>query len=282
MRYSVYIVSPPGYPHSQCFIEVAETLCSGLLELGYEARITTSVAPGTRHIVLGGNLMLHHLVRIPRDSIHYNLEQIENNENIRTEDYIQYLRNFSVWDYSSRNIEFMRTRGLEIQALLPVSYHRVLTRIDPAPQKDIDILFIGSLNERREIALREMQARGLRVVHLFNKYGAERDSYIARSKLLLNVHYYSAHILEQVRISYYLANSIPVLSESSSDAETDREWGKGVFFSPYDKLAESAVRICAHEDYRRQLGAAGFAFMSGKAIVPELAAALSRTPIEPL
>lgn len=277
MIYSVLIVTPPGYPHSQCFNEVADTICDGLKSLGYEAAITTVVRPGTRHIVLGSHLLVDHPLALPPDSILYNLEQLAGNPFFSSPAFYALLRRYAVWDYAQDNLSALAAQGVRAQALLPICYYEGLTRIAPSATKDIDVLFIGSTNDRRQNALVAMDAAGLQVVSLFNKYGAERDAFIARSKLLLNVHFYPAKILEQVRISYYLANKVAVLSELSSNDAVDTDWGRGICAVPYEQLVAEAVRLCRDDVARADLCERGFAFIKERSIVPHLKAALAAT-----
>jgi len=274
MRFSVLIVSPPGYIHSECFREVAETINDGLLHLGHQSQITTDVHHGTKHIVLGSNLLAAFPIELPADSILYNLEQVRDNELWASSDLVTTMRNFTVWDYTNDNAEEFKQNGIFVDAIVPIAYFDGLSRIQKQADQDIDVLFIGSMNERRNNVLAQMRECGLNAVWLMNTYGADRDRHIARAKLLLNVHFHKAKILEQVRISYYLANQCPVLSEHSSNAETDVDWAQGVFFSEYQYLTKHALELCRNDQARNQLAERGFAFMKQKTIVPALQRAL--------
>lgn len=276
MQFTVWIVSPPGYPHAECFRDVAETICDGLIRIGHDAAVTTHIRSGTKHIVLGAHLLALG-DRLPEDSIIYNLEQLPDNANFATAAYYDLLRRHQVWDYTHVNMRELSRFGISVAALLPISYHAGLTKIAPAPQPDIDVLFIGSMNPRRQEILSRMDAMGLRTMSLFNKYGPARDAFIARAKLLLNVHFYPAKILEQVRISYYLANCKAVLSEMSKEVEVDANWRAGVCLAPYEDLAREAKRLCDDDAARRDLAQRGFAFIRQRDITSALQSALAST-----
>jgi len=275
MEFSVLIVTPPNYTHAECFREVAETISHGLQELGHAARMTTEPRPGTRHIVLGAHLLLHYALPLPADSILYNLEQLPLRDETWVRRYAALLGGFMVWDYSAENIASLRQMGIGAAALLPLCHYPGLTRVPQNRAKDIDVLFIGSLNERRRSMLARLQQAGMGVVSLFNKYGQERDDVIARAKIMLNIHFYEARIFEAVRVSYYLANGLCVLSESSGDAMLDAEWGAGVCFAPYQGLVQKAQALLADEALRADYGERGLALMRQRPITPALAAALA-------
>ena len=92
--------------------------------------------------------------------------------------------------------------------------------VDPTTGKyaqDIDVLFCGSMNERRMQIIQALKDSTLfdkpLVIAQFVGYGAYRDKYIARSKIVLNMHYYTPGIFEIARVSYLLANKKCVVSE---------------------------------------------------------------------
>ena len=76
---------------------------------------------------------------------------------------------------------------------MPIGYAPELTRICPL-EENIDVLFYGAVNERRGRALQRMKDRGLRTVVAFGAYGAERDALIARSRIVVNIHYYESRV----------------------------------------------------------------------------------------
>ena len=84
---------------------------------------------------------------------------------------------------------------------------------------------------------------------------------IARSKLVLNVHFYQAQILEMVRISYLLANRCAVLSEPSADPAEDAALAGGVAFSDTAGLAALARRLLDRPEERDRLALAGYRIM---------------------
>lgn len=275
MKFAVTVVSPPGYMHSAAFAEVAETLHGGLRALGHDAVVTTEGAlPGRRHIVLGSNLLPGYPLPLARDAILYNLEQVQVGSDWFRPELIELFRRHPLWDYSARNAAALSALGVRVAHVVPIGYARALTRIRHAPAPDIDVLFFGSMNARRRTVVERMHAAGLRVHAAFGVYGEARDALIGRAKLILNVHYYEAKVLEMVRLSYLLANRCAVLSERSIDPAEDDALAGGVAFADYADLAQRARELVEDAAGRARLASRGFEIMSARPEAEYLRAAL--------
>lgn len=239
--YCIWIVTPPGYAHAAAFHEVAIGLQDGFRELGMRVPVVQDRARiRSRAIVLGANLLPDMPgVKPPGKSILFNLEQITPGSEWLTTDYLKLLKRHPVWDYSRYNIEQLEKLGISNITHCPIGFSDVLQRIAPAPDKDIDVLFYGSINARRLAILEALVRAGLQVETLFGVYGEQRDAVIARSKLVLNIHYYPAKIFEIVRISWLLANAVCVVSEDSPLDSALESVQDGIVQAPYDRLVET-------------------------------------------
>ncbi len=297
-RFAVTIVSPPGYVHSAAFQEVGESLLHGLTALGHDAVLGHEAIPGRRAIVLGSNLLPRWGRQVPADAILYNLEQIEPGSPWLTPALLELFRRHEVWDYSERNAARYGELGLPAPRVVPIGWVPELTRIPAAPAEDIDVLFYGSLNPRRIAAIEALIAAGLKVEVAYEVFGAARDALIARSKVVLNLHYYEAKVFEVVRVSYLLANRRCVVSERGADPAEERAFEAAVAFAPYDGLVAECRRLARDPAERARRGAAGLALMArrdvaailhpvvGGALPPRLtaaatAAALTAPPTAP-
>jgi hypothetical protein len=242
-KYSVVVVTPPGYVHASALQEIAETLYYGLIKLGFEAQITESLnEPGRRSIVLGAHLLgKFALGALNSDAIVFNMEQFDAESVWVDEAYLNLMFTHEVWDYSELNIHILRKIGLTNVHHLPLGYAAELERIDFVVQ-DIDVLFYGSLNSRRQKVFDEMRAAGINFKHLFGVYGTHRDSFIARAKIVLNVHFYESKIFEVARVSYLLTNGVCVLSEMGPDP-IENKYVDGVVFSPYENLTNTCLEL---------------------------------------
>jgi hypothetical protein len=135
-----------------------------------------------------------------------------------------------------------------------------LTRIQPS-KEDIDVLFYGSLNERRVKVLGKLQEKGVKVTDLFGVYGHKRDAYISRSKIVLNIHFFESKVFEIVRISYLLANRKFVISELGSDRKIETFFDAGLVFSTYDTIIDTCLNYLKDGRIRAKIAKKGFSLM---------------------
>lgn len=269
----ITVIAPPRYSHAAALREVAETVFYGLRELGHEATIEAApvprVPPGARSIVLGAHL-LPEFVPLLNNATIYNLEQIEARESpFATLDYVDRLRAHEVWDYDQSNVLALAKLGIKAH-LVPIGYVPQLERIVTQPQ-DIDVLFYGSINERRAKIIADLESRGVQVVARFDDYGATRDELIARAKIVLNVHFYPTQIFEIVRVSYLLTNRKCVVSEGP----VERDFMESVTFTSYDHLADTCCELLADAPGRAQLADRGVEIMRQRPEVEYLRSVLS-------
>ena len=262
-KFQITLIRPQGYLHTEAFREIAETLQFGLRSLGHTASIEENVFhPEATNVILGAHLFPPDQSQtIPAGSIIYNLEQLGGAQ-LQTAYYALAGRH-QIWDYDLRNIAKWKTLNCAYPPVhVPIGYVPELTRITPAPTQDIDVLFYGSLNERRNRILNDLRHTGIKVHTVFGLYGHERDELIARSKIVLNIHFYETQIFEMIRVSYLLANSKAVVTESSSDTAIEKGLCDCVTAVPYEYLVARCRSLLQHEEERRKLEVRGFQWFS--------------------
>jgi hypothetical protein len=274
MRFAVAVVSPPDYGHNGAFREVAEGLHYGLLALGHDSVLTDRLDYDDRcTIVLGSNLLPFYQLELPKDAILYNLERVTGRFDtdprvsgsiFMTPAMLALFRRYPVWDYSQANIKQLAAWRVTRLTHVPIGYVPELKRIAPAVE-DIDVLFYGVLTDRRRAIIDELYASGFHVKWVFGIYGADRDAWIARSKIVLNMHQNDyAQVFEIARVSYALANRRAVVSERNTESGEDRDLESGVAFAPYDQLVERCVELLADEQARRELAERGYQAFSAR------------------
>ena len=256
MNFQLVLIKPEGFDFVESFREVMEVLQEGLTTLGHTVTTSTNqIEPNAWAVIFGA----HHLDaesvnRLPAQSIIYNLEQLVIGYPWFSEPYLQLLARFQVWDYSSHNVEYLRKSGRALPIVhLPFAYSPCLSRITPVTDEDVDVLFFGVHTERRLNVLQAMAERGLNVVCLRDVWGAERDAWIARAKVVVTIRQTDGGAFENVRVIFLLANAKVVVSELLIDEQLPVALQAALCAVPYDELVDACARLVADADARAML-----------------------------
>lgn len=257
MRYSVFIHGQG--PHIACFEDVARGMVAALRALGHE--VVPPTEKDTRVIIFGANNARDPHNLFPKDAIIYNAEQVSARQVVDVMQALTAYRDSGnvVWDYSEENAKWLRARGVRV-VMCPVGYVPEMTTIAPPPGgvEDIDVLFYGSVNPRRRRILDALDAKGLRVVRLFGVYGADRDAVIARSKIVLNLHFYERPVFEIFRVSHLLANRKCVVSEAGGcDAGLEAFAARATHLVPYEGVVDACRALVDNVNARYEVADRG-------------------------
>lgn len=251
-KINICLIKPDDYIHSYAFLELGELIFYSLKELGINATLAfNQIEPRAKNILIGIHLLSPNFIdQIPKSSIILNTEQIFSDTTHWNNNIYAWVKKFEVWDYSTRNIEKLNSLGVSSK-LFKFGFQKELARLNSSINKDIDILFYGSLNDRRKSVLKELEEKDLKVKFLFGIYGKERDHWVERSKLVLNLHGYNSQIFEIVRVFYLLTNSIAVVGEVNESTSIDSMCREGIYAAKYDDLVLGCIEII-NDDYLRQ------------------------------
>ena len=170
---------------------------------------------------------LEHLV--PKTYFIYQTEQLNNKE--RAEKFHnndamnKVLKNAcSVFDYSKSNIMYYKYFYENPPLYLPFLPCKM--NINSNIEKSIDILFYGSLNQRRYIII-EVLKKLLPNLHIEineNLFGSELTKKIQQSKIILNIHNYESPTLETARLMEAISCNTHIISEKTSECELLKEY----------------------------------------------------------
>jgi len=254
---------------------LVQMLAEGLREISIETDIVHKLPHGFsgQAIVLGANLFGEvDLTNLTASSIIFNVEN--HTSDWMSTSYTNLLRRFSVWDFSESNSRFLSEKIARPVHYFRMFYVQDLARIDETSE-DIDVLFYGSFNDRRSRILDEMRARGLRVEAAYNVFGDELDRLIARSKVVLNLHFYDSGQLEIIRIFDLLANKRAVVSEVNFGELMDTDLASAFVAATYENLVDVTEALVNDPDRRRKVAAAGFEAFSQRSAKKILLEALA-------
>ncbi len=229
------IIKPPNYEHSHAFDEIANAFTEAMQEAWVHKKL-----------LFGAHLLN---IEVGRDCTIYQSEQITPKCEWLTPEYLNNLRTHEVWDYSPANVEALKKYDIKAR-FVPIRYMPSMTTIIQPPGQNIDVLFYGSTNKRRLKILDELSEKGLNVRRVFGVYGRERDELIARSKIVLNLHYYENGIFEIFRCAHLFANSKCVVSETGRDKELEALYAESAVFCETDQIVDTCLKYLRSDELR--------------------------------
>lgn len=246
------------------FSDVAEILRYGLQSLGHHAVVNRMATVKDFLNIFLGVQLIGDFSQIPPDSIIFNAEQMGSSSTVVNNAlYLDVLKRYTVWDYSPKNIEHLDSLGITA-SLIKIGYAPTLNRVNQKIHQDIDVLFYGSINQRRNRILVGLQERGVRTLGLVGVYGPELDDYLSRSKVVLNIHYYETKIFEIFRLCYLLTNKKAVVSELDETTEIEPDLTDAILGVPYDDLVEECHILVANTKARKALEERSFEIYSAR------------------
>ncbi|MBY6266395.1 hypothetical protein EI613_31525 (plasmid) [Azospirillum sp. 412522] len=260
--------------------DLAEILRHGLERLGHRCTIRSPrglrLDPAAIHILFDSTAL--DVAALPANVVVFNHEQFGSGSTLLTPAYLASLRGRIVWDYSIRNLLWMRDHGVNphLAAWVRLGSCPALLRALPQAEEGelYDVLFYGTVNRRRLDVLRGLVAAGLKVAVLTGGFAADvpagadtdglsiappafgerLDGWIARARVVLNMHFYDTRIVEIVRLAPLLANGRAVVAEVDPDSEIDDDLRDAVAAAPYEALVERCLQLVADGEERRRLG----------------------------
>ena len=260
---NICIIKPNNYIHSLAYLEIAELLHYSVLELNQNSKISYNfidINPKVKNIIFGAHLLNDDMINsIPSNTIIFNTEQIESiNEIWKRRILLLASKGIVFWDYSNHNLDLLHTKLNVKGRLFEIGFQSNLQRIKINENKEVDVLFYGSLNNRREKIINNLLKKNVKVKCLFGVYGKDRDDWIGKSKIVLNLHYYESKIFEIVRIFYLLTNAIPIVSEVDENTKLNNNYLKGIKGSNYEDVEKNILSLLENEKERKLIGLNGF------------------------
>lgn len=255
---------------SRCFNDFARSLALALGKLGHEAVIehevrpaaaraqpdasVPRVQPAASRLILFGLHDTRPDFDVPGDAIIYNTEQVLAGTHWKN---LEAYKDNPIWDYSRVHVQWFRARGASRVVHCPVGYVEGMETISVGLE-DIDVLFYGTPSPPRHEVMTKLAMSGLRVKWVVGLYGADLDRLIARSKVILNLHFYDSPVFEIFRVSHLLANGRCVVSEAGGrDPELEALAGRATVCVPRGELVEACRELAGDPARRREVAERG-------------------------
>lgn len=257
----------PYAPQPFALTEVALCLRDSIRAAGHASEhLSNTIDPSAFSIILGGSPTLAQEMAHadPRRCAIFNFEQLGSTSNLAGPAYRRWLRGWLVVDYHASNIAFLKAEnGPGQQAFeLPIVPSPLLASPEAASvPKSVDVLFYGTLSERRQAVLRQLQDCGLTVEIVSGAYGHELAPAVLRARLVLHIHYYESALFPIARFLQPVAQGVPIVCEHSLFSTLGDWSGSGIAFAHYEALGAACQALLAspQEQAARALAARDFA-----------------------
>ena len=249
MKFNICLIQPPRYIHSLALLEAAEYVLYKIQKNGMDAELVANRMNQTGINIIFGAHIDPSNVKIPKNSIIFNTEQVPENSVWIGNEYQKILNENYIWDYSLKNLNCISHNN---KNLINFYYLSELSRVRLENDKTYDLLFYGSINERRKLILEGLEKSGLKIKNIYGVYAKARDQHFSKCKAILNLHFYESQIFQQIRTFYPLINNLPVISENfplDSAADIYRD----VIFTPNNQdFCEYVTDTLAnHEKFKK-------------------------------
>jgi len=196
----------------------ARLLAFQFSRLGIKAKIVDTIDKNSLdlYLIIGA----HRVPALPKFYIVYQTE-VKNSHHFN-ERYLYILNGaLAVWEYNEENLTGYSHKNISIIEPCVIEQQKV--------KKDIDFLFYGWVegSERRQRIISELQKR-LNLKICTNILGEEMFNILARSKVIINIHYYDNSPLELFRISECFSHGCHVVSEGNDAFWSDVSFANSI------------------------------------------------------
>lgn len=219
-------------------------ISDGLESLGYICNNVsyTKEIQGDKIIIIGANFFdSSDLFLLPETAIVINVENTDSG--FFTADYIKILKRFTIFDYGPSNAKSLGMMIGKKVDHLSIFFTPLNVDVPHSIEKDIDVLFYGSINQRRLFILEELERNNIKPVVVFNVFGSELANLIGRSKIILNIHFYANRHLEFLRLLHLMTNCCAIVTEGIEDLISESDLIQGLSVSTYNNIVDTTIKL---------------------------------------
>jgi hypothetical protein len=236
--------------NNSCYFEIIiNALHEALNELNIEHEIVTNYKNNdNKNVYL--ICTTHENRTLPKRYISYNFEQLITNKVWQPIFFENLSKAEIVFDYSLENIKILKEHNINAY-FLPLGYSKSMEYIKTIEDKSIDFTFLGAINNIRYNKLQSLidiyYKSKDKIVISNNYWGEDLQNLYRKTKIGLNIHYYSGKtILEVHRIIPLIANKILVISEKSDDEWYNNKYEKIINFFENENYSIDCLKTLKH------------------------------------
>lgn len=162
----------------------------------------------------------------------------------KDKNYIQLMKQNTVYQYSPMISKYSLTKyGIECASYFTWNYTQLTTN----KERDIDVLFVGTMTQKRYQLINEIQKK-YNLIVITNVFDKDLENILLRTKYVLNISAYEKNALETHRINKALACGCKVISNPSCDELMNEKYKDIITFTEgrtitdYMKILEKIFR----------------------------------------
>lgn len=150
-------------------------------------------------------------------------------------------------------------KGIE-SSFLRIGYHPSFEN-KYKTSNEFDVLFFGSITPRREHVIDQINRSGINLLVLDDHFGDKRDNFIARSKIVLNIHCDENDYWESFRNEALVISKNKLLISESSIYAYPLESEVHYVARPLDEIIYAIKFYLSREDYMNSVAFSGYNYL---------------------
>ena len=231
---NLVVVQPANYIHSLAFLDPANYFRQWLHRQGIATSLTKNrLRRDAINVIYGSHLGIPNSWHDPQYcNLFFNLEQIGPGGANITPQYLEILKTKNVIDYDATNVVSYRESPQEVTLVSFLNDPSLnVYEQNPIQDRPIDLLFFGSINQKRQTFIKQIEACGWDVC-IFDKptYADERNNIIKQSKAIINTSFYESNRFEQIRAYSVLSIGTAFISEQTATTKKPAGYENTVFW----------------------------------------------------
>ncbi|MGD0679900.1 MAG: hypothetical protein ABSC94_31340 [Polyangiaceae bacterium] len=257
MKFNIAMIEPPHAKFAHFLYDPMRCLQYGIESLGHNCTLTRNNLDATRiNLVMGGHQIadpasVDGLLKAKTKYILLQSEVIRDGQvNSSGEGhwklcYLPLLRGaLRIWDWSVPQVAEHARLGLAADHL-QIGYHPAVAEIHHKAEKDIGVLFFGSITEHRRRLLEALVAKKVPMRVVFDALPIYRNDLIARARIILTLQQAKDSHLNYARVLYAVNNRCLVAGERAREPH----WIDPCFVQADEKeLADLLLSLLSRDD----------------------------------
>ena len=205
-------------------MNIANNLSDELKKLNFSCVISDGIINTDKmHIILCPNNL-----QMPQNYIIFQIQQISKCGHIIGKISNDMKNSVLTFDYSLSNFIYYNNIFENCISYQPLPISNKL--MDYIPEYSYDVLYFGSLNDRRKKILDGLSTENFIIATGYDLFGENLYYHIKKAKIILNLHNHNDSILETYKLNEILQFNTLIISETTNESNIKKLYDDDIFF----------------------------------------------------